>query len=33
MQELGTGVLDWDRGERISDRYEVVKLFTGPGAI
>jgi hypothetical protein len=30
MKELGTGVLDWDREERVSDRYGFVKLFTGP---
>src|SRR5580704_4337065 len=27
MQELGTGVFDWNREERISDRYGLVKLF------
>jgi len=27
VEELGTGVLDWDRWERISDRYGSVKLF------
>lgn len=31
MEELGTGVLDWEREERISDRYGVVKLFNHPG--
>ena len=31
MQELGTGVLDWERVERISDRYGLVKLFDKPG--
>jgi len=31
MQELGTGVLGWNREERISDRYGVVKLFEKPG--
>jgi len=31
MQELGTGVFDWDSGERISDRYGLVKLFDMPG--
>lgn len=33
MEEIGTGVLDWDRGERISDRYGSVRLFddSGPG--
>ncbi|MFH0892455.1 MAG: hypothetical protein V1867_06785 [Candidatus Falkowbacteria bacterium] len=24
---LGTGILNWDRGERVSDRYGTVKLF------
>lgn len=24
---LGTGVLNWDRGERVSDRYGSVKLY------
>ena len=27
MDELGTGVLDWNSGERISDRYGTVMLF------
>lgn len=31
MEEIGTGVLDWDRGERISDRYGSVQLFDNPG--
>ena len=31
MGELGTGVLDWEREERISDRYGVIKLFDQPG--
>lgn len=31
MQELGTGALDWERKERISDRYGLVKLFDKPG--
>lgn len=31
MEEIGTGVLDWDRGERISDRYGSVRLFDQPG--
>lgn len=31
MEELGTGVLDWDSEERISDRYGLVKLFDQPG--
>lgn len=30
MYELGTGVVDWERAERISDRYAVVELFEGP---
>jgi len=30
MQEIGTGVLDWDREERISDRYGLVVLFDAP---
>ena len=30
MEELGTGVLDWEKGERISDRYGMVKLFDKP---
>jgi hypothetical protein len=30
MEELGTGVLDWDREERVSDRYGLVKLFQKP---
>jgi len=25
---LGIGILNWDRGERVSDRYGFVKLFT-----
>jgi hypothetical protein len=33
MDELGTGVLDWEREERISDRYGVVKLFDQPGLV
>ena len=33
MHELGTGVLDWERGERISDRYGLVELFRGPGSL
>jgi len=28
MRELGTGVLNWDRGERVSDRYGIVHLQT-----
>lgn len=31
MEELGTGVLDWERDERISDRYGMVRLFDQPG--
>ena len=31
MHELGTGVLDWEREERISDRYGLVELFLRPG--
>ncbi|MGH9734024.1 MAG: hypothetical protein ACRD8A_05500 [Candidatus Acidiferrales bacterium] len=31
MDEIGTGVFDWDRGERISDRYGSVRLFYQPG--
>jgi hypothetical protein len=27
MYELGTGVFNWNRKERISDRYGLVKLF------
>lgn len=27
MHELGTGVLDWESEERISDRYGLVELF------
>lgn len=27
MEEIGTGVLDWDREEGISDRYGAVMLF------
>ena len=30
MKELGTGVLDWNREERISDRYGLVKLYSSP---
>ena len=30
MEEIGTGVLDWDREERISDRYGMVMLFDRP---
>jgi len=30
MHELGTGVLNWDRMERISDRYGLVKLLDKP---
>jgi hypothetical protein len=33
MQELGTGVLDWERDERISDRYGLVKLFDRAGPV
>jgi hypothetical protein len=33
MHELGTGVLDWEREERISDRYGLVELFQGPGSL
>ncbi len=29
---LGTGILNWDRGERVSDRYGFVKLFTSLGS-
>ena len=29
---LGTGILNWDRGERVSDRYGFVKLFTAIGS-
>jgi len=25
---LGTGILNWDRGERVSDRYGSVKLYS-----
>lgn len=28
---LGIGILNWDRGERVSDRYGFVKLFTSVG--
>jgi len=31
VHELGMGVLDWERGERISDRYGLVELFLRPG--
>lgn len=30
MHEIGTGVLDWDRTERISDRYGSVMLLDKP---
>jgi hypothetical protein len=30
MEEIGTGVLDWDREERISDRYGSVMLLDRP---
>ena len=30
MEEIGTGVLEWDREERISDRYGMVMLFDRP---
>lgn len=30
MEEIGTGVLDWHREERISDRYGMVMLFDRP---
>lgn len=30
MQELGTGVLSWNRYERVSDRYGTVCLFASP---
>jgi hypothetical protein len=30
MEEIGTGVLDWDREERISDRYGSVMLIDRP---
>jgi hypothetical protein len=30
MEEIGTGVLDWDRKERISDRYGSVMLLDRP---
>jgi hypothetical protein len=33
MHELETGVLDWEREERISDRYGLVELFEGPGSL
>jgi len=33
MHELGTGVLDWEREERISDRYGLVELFLRPGEL
>jgi hypothetical protein len=33
MHELGTGVLDWEREERISDRYGIVELFHEPGVL
>jgi len=33
MQELGTGVFDWNREERISDRYGLVKLFDSSGSV
>lgn len=32
MEEFGTGVLDWDRKERISDRYGLINLFDAPRA-
>ncbi len=31
MHELGTGVLDWEREERVSDRYGTVELLDGIG--
>jgi hypothetical protein len=31
MHELGTRMLDWEREERISDRYGVVELFHESG--
>ena len=33
MHELGTGVFDWERGERVSDRYGLVELFQTPGKL
>lgn len=33
MHELGTGMLDWEREERISDRYGLVELFLRPGEL
>lgn len=33
MHELGTGVFDWEREERISDRYGLVELFQEPGSL
>ena len=33
MDELGTGVLNWDKGERISDRYGMVMLFDQPDPV
>ena len=32
MQELGTGVLNWNRHERVSDRYGTVCLFASPSS-
>lgn len=32
LNRFGTGALDWDREERISDRYGLVKLFGQPGS-
>lgn len=32
MEEIGTGVLNWDREERISDRYGLVMLLDEPGS-
>lgn len=33
MHEIGTGVLDWEREERISDRYGLLELFLRPGEL
>ena len=33
MHQLSTGVLDWEREERISDRFGLVELFLGPGEV
>jgi hypothetical protein len=33
MEELGMGVLDWDREERILNRYGFVKVLDQPGPV